>query len=518
LEAEPSQYPLAHPVGQPASEPLRPTSRPRIASSEGPGNQKAVFLAVGAVGAFLVIVVLMMVVVFSSDPGKNRRTAGSPALGSSGRSSGGSTSDSENTISAASKQRSAATAGAGVVDFQREPAVQFGAVRKLPCEVPCVQWKEVSVTGKIGAPGSAGKLWVYVPSGPHGPRSLGCVLIGPAGSRMVHGMELVLNDQAEHCPYVEKGFAVVAFEIDGALPNENPSNGQFRRAYDRFVAAAAGVVNARIALKYATSEMPEVDPNRVFVAGHSSAGTVALLCAEHVDGLAGCVAYAPCSDLEGFLAGFVSDVEEVLPNVRQYMVDGSPCTYSRRLRCPVMIFHAVDDNVVRLSESRRFVQLASSAGQSVALQPGTRGGHYKAMIVEGIPEAIKWMNRTQPSASPTAPSPASTLARPGTAPSAGTSPFSAMPAPSSMAANGTIRAYVRIKIVSYPSTGHPETIAREALRSLVWAEPDSIRIDRSNNELVIGVSVMQVNTNTARIALEKAGFVVAGAKFEPVRN
>ncbi len=496
---------------------MQQANRPRIRSSERPGNRTAIFLAVGAVGAVLVIVVLMMVVVFSSDSGKRRRAAGPPFAGSSGHSSDGPTSDFENAISAANEQTSAAKAGTGVVDFRREPAVQFGTVRKLPCEVPGVQWKEVSVTGRLGAPGSPGKLWVYVPSGPHGPRSLGCVLIGPAGSRMVHGMELVMNDQSEHCPYVEEGFAVVAFEIDGALPNESPSNGQLRRAYDRFVAAAAGVVNARIALKYATSSMPEVDPNRVFVAGHSSAGTVALLCAEHVDGLAGCVAYAPCSDLEGFLAGFVSDVEEALPNVRQYMVDGSPCTYAQRLRCPVMIFHAIDDDVVRLSESRRFVQLASSAGQNVTLQPGTRGGHYEAMIVEGIPEAIKWMNRTGPAASPTASSPASALARPESPPSARTSPFSDAPTPSSMA-NGTVRAYVRIKIVSYPRTGHPETIARQALRSLVWAEPDSIRIDRSANELVIGVSVMQVNTNTARIELEKAGFVVAGARFEPVRN
>ena len=514
LKAPASQHPLAHPVQQPALQPLRPASRPRITPSEGPSNQKAIFLAVGAVGAVLVIVVLMMVVVFSSDPGKNRQTAGAPSAGSSGNSSDGSASGSESALSAADKQTSAATARTGVVDFEREPVVQFGTVRKLPCEVPGVQWEEVSVTGKLGAPGSPGKLWVYVPSGRHESRSLGCVLIGPAGSRMIHGMELVMDDQAEHCPYVEKGFAVVAFEIDGALPDENPSNRQLRHAYDRFVAAAAGVVNARIALKYATSEMPEVDPNRVFVAGHSSAGTVALLCAEHVDGLAGCVAYAPCSDLEGFLAGFQNDVDEVIPSVRQYMVDGSPCAYAQRLRCPVMIFHAIDDEVVRLSESRRFVQLASSAGQNVTLQPGTRGGHYEAMIVEGIPEAIKWMNRTRPAASPTAPSPASSFARPETPPSARISPFSGTPSPS----RGTVRAYVRIKILSYPSTGHPETIARQALRSLVWAEPDSIRIDRSANELVIGVSVMQVNTNTARIELEKVGFVVAGARFEPVRN
>ena len=144
---------------------------------------------------------------------------------------------------------------------------------------------------------------MYLPADRHETRSLGCVLIGPAGSQLVHGMQLSESDQAEHYPYAQHGFAVVAFEIDGALPSESPWDAEYREAYTKFIASAAGVANARVALKYAKTEIPEVDPDRIYVAGHSSAGTTALLCAEHVEGLAGCIAYAPCSDLEGFLAG-----------------------------------------------------------------------------------------------------------------------------------------------------------------------------------------------------------------------
>jgi hypothetical protein len=270
--------------------------------------------------------------------------------------------------------------------------------------------------------------------------------------------------------------------------------------------------------------MPEVDPDRIFVAGHSSAGTVALLCAEHVDGLAGCVAYAPCSDLEGSMAGIVKDIERVLPNVRQYMTDGSPSTYLQHLRCPVMIFHAIDDQVVRLSESRGFVQRATSAGQDATLRTGARGGHYDAMIDEGIDEAIRWMNRTGPATTTTlASSPTPLAPRKRELPSLTPrnrelpppTPGFVAPLPPD---TPSIQAHVRFKIISYPSSGDPASIARDALRSVIWADLASIRVDRTADELIIGASGTAVNSNTAKLLLEQAGFVIGGVTYEPIRR
>ncbi len=497
--AQPTR-PVPQSVPQPLRPaPIRPSSRPRISGAdEGAIDKKVIILAAGAVGVVLAVVILMMVVVFGSDPGGDRETA-------SGSSQSGGT-----------------QAGAdepGVVDFAREPAVEFGPARTMSSAVPGVAWKEVQLRGNSDNPGPRGKLWVYLPSGSHEPGSLGCVLIGPAGSRMVHGMALADGDRAEHFPYAEQGFAVVAFEIDGPLPDDDPPDDRFREAYLKFTDAAAGVVNARIALQYATTEIPEVDRDRIFVAGHSSAGTVALLAAAHVDGLAGCVAYAPCSDLEGFLAGFVGDIDGVLPNVRQYMKDGSPNNHVEQLDCPVMIFHAIDDRVVRLSESNTFVGRAKAAGHDVTLRTGVHGGHYDAMIDEGIDEAINWMNRTKPATSTLAsdsasPSP-SASGRP--RPTPGFRPPT-MPTPPAMPPGGAIRAHIHLDIKSYPRLGNPETIAREALRSVIWVEPNAIRIDRSTNELIIGVRIMMINTNTAKLHLERAGFVIGGASLKPVPN
>ena len=47
--------------------------------------------------------------------------------------------------------------------------------------------------------------------------------------------------------------------------------------------AQAGLVNARNALEFVLARVPEVDPKRIYAAGHSSAGTLALLFAEPLD-------------------------------------------------------------------------------------------------------------------------------------------------------------------------------------------------------------------------------------------
>lgn len=486
-----------------APQPLRPTpltakSRPRVsASSRETVDKLAVLLAVGAVGIVFGVVVFMMIVIFGGGSHSERETAG------------GSRTPSDRSVGDVD--------GLGRINFSTKPKVQFGSPRTMSSTVPGVVWKEIPLKGNADEPAARGRLWVYLPAGNHEPASLGCVLIGPAGSRMVHGMQLGEGDQAEHYPYAEHGLAVVAFEIDGPLPDEEPADNQFRDAYLKFTAAAAGVANARVALQYATTELPEVDGDRIFVAGHSSAGTVALLCAEHLDGLAGCVAYAPCSDVEGFLSEFIDDIEGVLPNARQYMVDGSPMNHVEQLGCPVMVFHAVDDRIIRVSESNSFSSRGKQAGGNITLELVPRGGHYDSMINDGINKAVTWMNRIRPPASlavasNSPPAFRETLPRP--------TPGFQTPSsrtPPRLPLSGPVRAYVHLEVASYPS-GNAEVLARDALQPVIWAEPDSIRIDRSANEIVIGVRITAVNTHEAKQRLERVGFAIGAASYVPVRN
>ena len=110
-------------------------------------------------------------------------------------------------------------------------------------------------------------------------------------------MKLADGDVAEHLPYARAGYAVLAFDVDGMLANrQNPTPEAIFEAAGRFQAAQAGLVNAHIALEYVLAKVPEVDPKRITVAGHSSAGTLAVLFAEHEPRLRSCLAYAPVDD------------------------------------------------------------------------------------------------------------------------------------------------------------------------------------------------------------------------------
>jgi len=235
-------------------------------------------------------------------------------------------------------------------------------------------------------PGHGGILWVYLPEGQHAAGSLPCVLICGAGSTLLEGMALSEGDEPEHIPYVKAGFAVVAYELDG---DEGLGDVD---AYNAFKNSRAGLVNARNALEFVLAKVPEVNPKQIYSAGHSSAGTMSLLFAEHEPRLAGCIAFAPCSDVQKFIGGFrLRLMKSSHQGIADFVVQSSPKTHVSRLNCPVFLFHAQDDEVVEVGETEEFVSLLRLQGRDVTLKTVPSGGHYNPMISQGIPEAINWI-------------------------------------------------------------------------------------------------------------------------------
>lgn len=252
--------------------------------------------------------------------------------------------------------------------------------------------------GFPATPGHGGNIWVYLPKGNHAPGSLPCVLITGAGTTLLHGLEWGELDQGgdsdEHLPYVRAGFAVVAYELDGPLDEFGDDEKAMQRAYNAFRAAQAGLVNARNALEFTLAKVPEVDPKRIYAAGHSSAGTAALLFAEHEPRLAGCVAFAPCLDLmERFSPVGVRGLSFLLPGLADFAVQSSPKTHEARLNCPVFLFHGEDDSNVPCADSRACERRLKALGKNVTLQTALQGDHYDSMIDLGIPMAINWLKQ-----------------------------------------------------------------------------------------------------------------------------
>lgn len=287
--------------------------------------------------------------------------------------------------------------------------------------MPGVVLHEIRLPGGT-KPGFSGKLWLYLPPGDHAAKSLPCVLIAGAGSNLLTGMDLGDGDRPEHIPYVRTGFAVLAFELDGAVHGKPPSIAELDIAVPKFLAARAGMVNAHIALEYILAKVPQVDPGKVFAVGHSSAGTLAMLFAEHEPRLKGCVAFAPAIDLEKrFGAGSVQKLQQA--GIGDLATRYAPKNNESKLSVPLLLFHARDDSNLPYVDTEASAKRLEQMGKAVSLILVASGDHYESMIREGIPSAITWMRQQaglEPlSASDLASATASSAPHRGALPSAG---------------------------------------------------------------------------------------------------
>jgi dienelactone hydrolase len=266
--------------------------------------------------------------------------------------------------------------------------------RAAATEIAPGVWKrEISLgenDGYYDTPGHGGKLVVYVPLGRLRPKSIPCVLITAAGSNLLSGMSLGEGDSPEHLPYVKEGYFVVAYELDGPLDDTSDAR-QMKRAFDTFAKSRAGLVNARNALQYVLDKIPEVNPDQVYVAGHSSAATHALLFAEHESRLAGVIAYAPAINIPKRLGPLLRIFEMQMPGVVDFATRSSPHTHIARLKCPTFLFHAENDSNCPIEETRKFADELKQQGTDVTFVSVPTGEHHYSMIQEGIPAAIKWL-------------------------------------------------------------------------------------------------------------------------------
>jgi dipeptidyl aminopeptidase/acylaminoacyl peptidase len=243
---------------------------------------------------------------------------------------------------------------------------------------------------KLPRRGATNKLWVYLPEG-QTQTKIPCVLIAPAGTRMFHGKTLGDGDRPEHLPYVRAGFAVVAYELDGPLADD-ASDAATIVAAQLFKKAEAGLVNARMAIDYALTKVPGIDPSRIYTAGHSSAGTTSLHLAEREPRVRACVAYAPVTNVEKSLGeDTVASLSSFMPDYREFLNRTSPHAGIENLVCPLFLFHAEDDGNVPIAESAEFAKEASKHNAAVTFVRVAKGGHYNAMLNEGITKAVQWL-------------------------------------------------------------------------------------------------------------------------------
>jgi dienelactone hydrolase len=245
-------------------------------------------------------------------------------------------------------------------------------------------------------PGHGGQILLHLPPGDHAPRSLPCILITGAGTDLLSGVLLEgQGNPDEYIEYVQSGFAVLVYELDGPNAGEDGDIAAMQRSLAAYRASAAGLVNARNALEYALTKVPEVNPAKIYAAGHSSAGTHALLFAAHEPRLAGVIAYAPACDVPKWFGSRLWMMSKLLPGSADFITQSSPSTHMGRIKCPTYLFHAEDDTICELAETQAFADKLQRQGTDTKLVTVPTGDHYDSMIQQGIPAAIDWLKARQ---------------------------------------------------------------------------------------------------------------------------
>lgn len=237
-------------------------------------------------------------------------------------------------------------------------------------------------------------LWIYLPEN-QTKEKIPAILVTAAGSYLWNGTSLDKGDQPEHLPYVRNGFAVIAYETPGSLDGMDLAvlpDEQLGKAVTDFKNSEAGLVQARNALNYTIDKIQVIDKNSIYTAGHSSAATHSLLVAANEPRVKAAIAYAPATDLEKRLAGIIGPFNNALPGYRDFIKRVSPKNNISKIKMPVFIFHAENDSVISIEDTKKFVAELKKVNPDVTFVTTDVGDHYESMIRQGIPKAIAWLN------------------------------------------------------------------------------------------------------------------------------
>jgi dienelactone hydrolase len=238
-------------------------------------------------------------------------------------------------------------------------------------------------------------VWVYTGEPP--PPHPGLMLIAPAGGSPLFAARLGSGDTPEHVPYVGAGYTVVSYSLSGPIPEDSDDTQKVAEALSAFINSTAGTVDGMKALAFALEQFPELDPKRVIAAGHSSAGTLALLLAASDRRIKGVIAYAPEPEPGARLSDQeIATMTEAMPNFRDFLRFTAPLSRVPDITVPVFLFHSKADDNVPTARISRFASALRKHHCPLTFDQVERGDHYGSMIDPGIARALIWLGKTYP--------------------------------------------------------------------------------------------------------------------------
>jgi dipeptidyl aminopeptidase/acylaminoacyl peptidase len=174
-------------------------------------------------------------------------------------------------------------------------------------------------------------------------------------------------------PFRKAGFAIVVPILRG----ENGQAGQYSMLYDE--------VGDAIAAAEFVSKQSYADPARIYLAGHSVGGTIAMLSGMASSKFKAVASFSGSPDQVKWTGGSNAGIVPFdKSNPREYEMR-SPISYPASFKSPTRIYYGSQEGFFR-DTTKRLVELARAAGRDVEMKEFP-GDHFSAVPAE-IAEAI----------------------------------------------------------------------------------------------------------------------------------
>ncbi len=253
------------------------------------------------------------------------------------------------------------------------------------------------------------KFIVFLPTHPAKPK-LPCIFVAASGtepSAPFAGRTLEEMNTGDFVKYAKAGYAVIAYDVDGAVGDINVINRA--ESFDArqkqiliylikaYKASDAGVLNAKLAIDYAVARIPQIDPNAMYTAGTGSGGTISLMVAATDKRIKAAIAFSPVTTLPGQYSTLVETVSKSVPGYKEFIDRSSPHNNIDKMTKPIFIFHDDRLTTISLADTTNFVELVKKNNSSVffthELDRDFRTGD--DMLSSSLKQSIEWLNTQQ---------------------------------------------------------------------------------------------------------------------------
>lgn len=177
-------------------------------------------------------------------------------------------------------------------------------------------------------------------------------------------------------PFRDAGYVVMVPILRG----ENGQPGTFTLFYDE--------VGDVLAAAEALARLPHVDPTRLFIAGHSSGGTLTLLSAMAGDRFRAAASLSAGPDQVQHLAGQPELAPFDRSSIREFQMR-SPVAFATSFKCPVRLYYGSEEGWAR-DGNRRTAMLAKKGG--IDAETKVLPGDHMSSVPAGIGDAIRFFD------------------------------------------------------------------------------------------------------------------------------